>query len=74
MSEEEVPVAPDAGGERRGEHKVRDVDIISAQLLGGAHGEHPVQPRACGDGHQLVVDIILEVIREREAAVRNKVE
>ena len=73
MSKEKVAVSPDAGGEGRGEHQVRDVGLLSAQLLGGTHGEHPVQPRACGYGHQLVVDIVHVVIREREAAVRNKV-
>ena len=73
VSKEQVPVAPDAGGESREEHQVRDMGVLSVQLLGGTHCEHPVQPRACRDGHQLVVDIVLVVIREREAAVRNKV-
>lgn len=74
VPEVQVLVAPDAGGERGGEHQVRDVCLLPAELSGGAHGEHPVQPRACGDRHQLIVDIVLVVIRKREAAVRNKVE
>ena len=74
MSEVQVPVSPDTGGELRGEHQVRDVCLLPAQLPGGAHGKHCVQPRARGDGHQLSVDIVLVVIMKREAAIRHKVE
>ena len=74
MPEEQVLVSPDAGCELGGEHQVRDVCLLPAQLPGGAHGKHPVQPRARGDGHQLGVDIVLVVIRKREPAVRHKVE
>ena len=37
-------------------------------------GEHPVQPSAGGDGHQLGVHIILVVIGEGEATVGDEVE
>ena len=37
-------------------------------------GEHPVQPGAGGEGHQLGEHIVRVVLREGEAAVWDKVE
>ena len=38
VSEEQVLVAPEAGGQLGGEHQVRDVALLSTQLLRGAPG------------------------------------
>ena len=74
VSEEQVLVPPEAGGQLGGEHQVCYVSFLAAQPLGGAPGEHPVQPGAGGEGHQLGEHIVRVVLREGEAAVWDKVE